>query len=307
MPWTAVVAYAIRDRLINTRIRSATDTYLAVWAAVVIVLFLPSQAKIITYLLPAFPALLAVAAAWVADRLERGSRLPTSMYVLAATWTTIAAAALAGAGIYTVAIGYSSWAWFVLAAIAAALVWTMKLRRSTTSTLWAPALATTLILLGAAGPGTVVLEQTNSLVAPSQIIVAEGVPHDRVFAYRRSSHAVGFYAHSAVNKVLWAGDLAPPLVTPAKAAIITKERHLLLLGLAPLPPDTKVRWRNRRGDILLIKGASPSFPPPNTYSVRQAQALSWRPGLVAGVFFTLLGCFAAIGRATSRVSPELLH
>lgn len=113
LPWSIAMPAALA-RAWGTP--SAGVRHALAWATVVIGFFSFSQTKIPTYVLGAFPPLLAITAAYIDDLLTRRVETPRAIEFAATGWTMLAATVAVGGAVWLVIESPSSWMRTLLAA-----------------------------------------------------------------------------------------------------------------------------------------------------------------------------------------------
>ncbi len=257
LPWVVLMPAAIRGRM-RKEVRKRADVYLLVWAGVIVAFFSTANSKIVTYVLPAFPALVCMTAAYVVAALRGDSPgLPRAAVVSCKAW--IWAMVL----LSTVAAAYAAYdvpGWSVAFAGALGLIPLLAAayrawRKPDTWTVLSMAALTTgiAILLVFLGPVSQFYNHRLSEAVPARMI-ARDLPQDApVLAYRLGGHAVAFYGGRFVDRIDDIPELTRRLQQSAQAALLIRLRYLDRLGLDPLPPGYEVVWRSMRDEALILK------------------------------------------------------
>ncbi len=258
LPWTPVIAAAAARRL-TRGVRTPSDLYAAWWASAVFLFFLPASTRLVTYMLPAFPPLICLAARVAEDPAWRlraaGGRV---LRRLAAYWCLLVAV------LAVAAAGLAAWrspasllnGWTVLAALlVAAWWWRSHGIASGGMLLAATAAASVAALLVAYSIGADLLDTFKS-TRPAAAIVARQLPAGADLAsYRCFQHALAFYAGRTVRKATTPEGAVAGIAGEGPAALLTKPKHLPALGLDPLPAGIERRWQGGPGCVLLWKDA----------------------------------------------------
>ncbi len=253
LPWTPAVALAARARL-RASVRTRADTFCAVWAGAVLVFFAPAGTKLVTYLLPAFPALACLAAAWSADHAAT-ARFRRLLAPWTAAWASFVAVAVCAATLYA-AVGpvRLSPTRLALAVVAiAVLAPAFRARRAAADTplfaaTAAAALALVVFAYGAAADAVNALRDVRTAAA---IVRVRTQPGGAFVAYRCVPNAVAFYARVPALRTRDANVAVGALEDAPTGVVLTKWKRLGELGVAPASPTIRAVWRNVSGAVLL--------------------------------------------------------
>jgi len=257
LPWVFLMPAAIRERT-KKSVRSPADVYLLVWAAVVVVFFTTANSKIVTYVLPAFPALVCLTAAYVADALS-GDRpaLPKAAVALCNAWIWVMAFVYLVASAYVFAY-LREWSVAVAGIGGVSLLTAMGIRAwrqpdvPTILSMTALTMAIAIVLVFV-GPVAQLYNHGFSEAVPAKIIAADLPAGAPVLAYRQGGHAVAFYDGRFVDRIDDIPELTRRLEQSPRAALLVRLRYLDRLGLDPLPPGYEVAWQSIRDDALILK------------------------------------------------------
>ncbi len=266
LPWTPLVAAAACAFLRSSERRRA-DAYAMVWAGTVIGFFLPAGTRLITYLLPAFPALAALAATYVHKRMlaDPAARCPGWLGAYAAASLTIlAAAALGVLGLALVAgrAGAADVAATVAVACLPPLAIAAARRRESAR-----------ILVALAGCSLAVVAVTYTTVAkllnaghslrPTAEIVRRDLPASALLVtYGVPAHALSFYSGRMARRTKDPAEAATALAGSAPAALLTRERYLAELAAAVQTHAHAPAWWPARshpagdGRVLVLNDAA---------------------------------------------------
>jgi 4-amino-4-deoxy-L-arabinose transferase-like glycosyltransferase len=254
LPWSILLPAALRAAWNSP---SGGVRHALAWTTVVVGFFSFAQAKIPTYVLAAFPPLLAITGAYVDDVLTRRVELPRATEFVAVGWTVLAATiALAGA-VWVVIESPSSWMRALLAAPAVAIaVWGYRHARDSQALLAAiggSALALVAMVYGGAADAVNARESQRGAAR----IVRDVLPSYAALAsYRVAPHALAFYAGRYIRRADDPESAVPELFAGADAALLTRAKFLAELGLEPLPPWMTIAWTAGDGQILVLGGRS---------------------------------------------------
>ena len=269
LPWTLFLPGAAWWSWRRVRRRDALATFLASWIVMPFVFFSLSRAKLATYLLPIFPALAIVTAAYL-DRVlrlaaprsrARALRVPT------AAWLAGMAAIVIGTPI-GVARAYPAYGRYGAAALVLVvfpiLGW-LAVRRGawrTVPALIAIAALTTQFLFYRAG--VPVVNEFSSLRGAAE--VAHDLPETtHVFAYKTRGHSFTYYAGRTVRRLRSPAAIAEALGRPEPTAALVKTRHLEAIRRTLREPVC-IWWQSPSGRTLLAnvprtEGTTPRLEP----------------------------------------------
>ena len=252
LPWSILLPSALASswQSPNSGMRHALA-----WATVIIGFFSFSQTKLPTYVLAAFPPLLAIAAAYIDDILTRSVEPPRWVEAAAVGWTILVASIAVGGAVWMVIEAPSSWARTVMALPAVAVAaWSYR-RANEAPVLIAAVAGSSLCLIAMVYGGAADAVNSRESQRGAAEIVAEFVPaHAAVTSYRVAPHALAFYAGREIRRADDPDAAVPELVAGADAAMLTKTRFLAELGLEPLPNWMKVAWTAGDGQVLVLGG-----------------------------------------------------
>lgn len=252
LPWSIAMPPALARAWLAP---SAGVRHALAWATVVIGFFSFAQTKIPTYVLAAFPPLLAITAAYIDDLVTRRVEMPRAMEFAATGWTMMAATIAVGGAVWIVIESPSSWMRTLLAAPAvmiALAAW--RSARGSSDLLAAIAgssLALVAMVYGAASDAVNARESQ----LPAARLVREYLPsHAVICSYRVAPHALAFYAGRVVRRAEDPESAVPELFAGADAALLTRTKFLPELGLDPMPSWMTVAWTSGDGSVLVLGG-----------------------------------------------------
>jgi 4-amino-4-deoxy-L-arabinose transferase-like glycosyltransferase len=258
-PWTAYVLAGLYS-VLRRRERSDADLYCLLWASAVLLFFLPADAKLATYVLPALPPLTCIAAAWV-DRLleQRGPvalRAASCARVVAILVGGIVTTAAAAACVYLI-VELPQWRgrlWTALPALLAlplALAYTRGAVRPQRA-LGATAAASCALLLAAYGmAGDIVGEFKGSRALAT---VFESLPEDAVVrSFKAPPYGAMFYSGRIVAHIDDGVAARALLLGNPPAVLIMRRRHLARLGDGLEQAGVIELWSCRTGVVALTR------------------------------------------------------
>jgi 4-amino-4-deoxy-L-arabinose transferase-like glycosyltransferase len=254
LPWSILLAPAL---IAAWKLPSVGVRHAIAWTTVVIGFFSFSQTKIATYVLSAFPPLLAITGAFLDDALTRRVELPRAVEFAVVGWTVLVATLAVGAAIWVAIEAPAGWANTILAAPAVAIaVWTYR-HASDDSSLAVATVGSTLALIAMVyGSAADAVNARESQREAARIVVADLPRHAALTSYRVAPHALAFYAGRYVRRANDPEAAVPELFAGADAALLTRAKFLPELGLDPLPPWMKLAWRSGDEQVLILGGSA---------------------------------------------------
>jgi 4-amino-4-deoxy-L-arabinose transferase-like glycosyltransferase len=259
LPWTPLIAVGALARLRGPR-WSAAEVVLAAWIATVLGVFSLAGTRLITYLLPAFPALVVFASVGLVDEWRAGCVSGRHLLRLkrwALVWgiTICAVATLATALRVASEDGLPGSALPATVALGAVGAYAVALRRSARSGspgLALSALASGTLVAAAAAYGPVADFLTASKgfhvlgTKLAQELPAEGL----VLSLSRASHALSFYSGHTIERVRDLDAARTSLEVDTPVLLLTKRAYADVLE-ADSALSVETLWRNARGTALL--------------------------------------------------------
>ncbi|HEY2776080.1 MAG TPA: glycosyltransferase family 39 protein [Candidatus Binatia bacterium] len=253
LPWSILVPTAVAAAWKNP---SAGVRHALAWATVIIGFFSFSQTKVPTYVLGAFPPLLALVAVYIDDRLTRRVELPRAMEFAAVGWTFVAAAVAVGGAMWVIIARPSDWHHTPLAAAAVAVaVWTYRHAHDDQSVPSAMVLSSLALIAMVYGSAADAVNARESQKGAAEIIKVLLPPHAALTSYRVAPHAMAFYAGRYVRRADDPESAVPELVAGDDAALLTRAKFLPELGLEPMPSWMSVAWGSADGQVLVVGGS----------------------------------------------------
>ncbi len=252
LPWSILLGPALAAAWKSP---SAGVRHALAWTTVVIGFFSFAQTKVPTYVLGAFPPLLAITAAYIDDRLTRRVELPRAVEFAAVGWTIFAATIAVGGAVWVV-IEAPSTAYSAILAIPAVAIafWTYRHARETPALLAAmvgSSLALVAMVYGSAADAV----NANESQREAAGIVREFLPsYGVITSYRVAPHALAFYAGRYIRRADDPESAVPELFAGSDAALLTRSKFLGELGLEPMPSWMTVAWTTGDGQVLVIGG-----------------------------------------------------
>ncbi len=253
LPWFPWVAAGVWRKLSDPQ-RSDADLYTLIWAGVVLVFFLPARTKLLTYVLPAFPPLLCLGAAYAAGKFESKQPFPAAFRAFAFAWIALLVLVMSAAA-------PAAWWWApqactgLLAGLASLLLLPLvrqawRARDDKRLALYM-VLASLGLLVLVYGPAAIVQHQERGMRSAALALEGELEDGRPLLAYEISPHSLAFYS----RHVLWRSS--DPVATRQMMresgawALVTRERYLDDLGLDPLPPGVRPLWSGGGGRVVV--------------------------------------------------------
>ena len=262
LPWTLFIPGALRYGRHRAQRGDRLASFLLAWGIVPFVFFSISRAKLATYLLPIFPALALLVAAY----LDRVLRAPAAvraraLRVPALAWMVGMAIIALGIPI-GVAFAYPAFARFglpvLLLAVFPLLGWQAFRQgqwRTAPTLIGAAALATQVLFYRV---GTPVVNEFSSLRAAAE--VAQDLPAAAaVYAYKTRGHSFTFYSGRSLGSLRSPAVAAEVLAWNEPTAVLVKERHLEQIRQY-LSQPVCIWWRGASGRVLLANVPRPHAP-----------------------------------------------
>ncbi|MBI5506427.1 MAG: glycosyltransferase family 39 protein [Deltaproteobacteria bacterium] len=252
LPWSIFLAPALRLawRSPNTGVRHALA-----WATVVVGFFSFSQTKLPTYVLSAFPALLALVAVYIDETLTRRSPVPRALEAATIAWTILAATIAVGGVVWVVLEAPYTWTRTVLALPAVAVaVWSYRHSHRAESLVAAVAAAALSLIIVVYGSAADAVNSHKSQRRAAQIVKVELPAYAALASYRVAPHAMAFYSARMVRRCADPESATAELIAGADAALLTRRKFLPELGLEPLPRWLALAWSSGDGQVLVVGG-----------------------------------------------------
>ncbi len=263
LPWSILVPSALASRL-RADNRTRADLYCIAWAATVVLFFSASRTKLPTYMAPAFPPLLCLAAAYANDVMGGSAKLAAAVRGLAGAWTVVVglcAAAVLGYVGYEFPALAPRLLFTLPALLASALAW-RALRRGHDRRLLAQlALASAALVIMAYGLCADVINSERSQREAARVVAAELPATTALASYRTVPHALAFYSQRLAPRFRDRDEAAAWLLSGDDAVLLTETKFLSELGMEPLPEGISELWRNNDGIVVLVsrrRGGSPT-------------------------------------------------
>jgi 4-amino-4-deoxy-L-arabinose transferase-like glycosyltransferase len=252
LPWSILLPPALAAAWKNP---SPGVRHAIAWTTVIIGFFSFSQTKVPTYVLGAFPPLLAMTAAYIDDLLTRRVELPRAVEFAAVGWTMLAATISVGGAMWIVYESPEAWTKLPLAVPAAVIAaWTYRHARDTPALVMAvvgSSLALIAMVYGGAADAVNARESQREM---AKIVRELLPPYAVITSYRVAPHALAFYAERYVRRADDPEAAVPELVAGGDAALLTRRKFLPELGLDPMPAWMTVAWTTGDGSVLVLGG-----------------------------------------------------
>ena len=259
LPWTPLIVGGSVARLRGAR-WAASELVLGAWIVTVLVVFSLAGTKLITYLLPAFPALAVLAATGLVDAWRNVSArdhtyawLPawTRLWGVAVSISLAAAMALriASAGFgggEMIATGLA----VAFIAVYSAALRTTRGPASVPRSLALLAAGTAIAAAGAYGPVADLLTAARGYRTLGGELSRELPPDSVVLSLSRAPHALSFYSGRTVGRVDDLDAARSALAGDRAVLLLTKQKYADALTTDPASTIETV-WRNARGTTLL--------------------------------------------------------
>jgi 4-amino-4-deoxy-L-arabinose transferase-like glycosyltransferase len=260
LPWTPLIVGGSVARVRAGARWTAAELVLAAWILTVLVAFSLAGTKLITYLLPAFPALAVLAATGLVDA-WRGPSANDRMHAWLPAWTrlwgvavsitvaTAMALRIASAGFGSGEAIATGVAVPVIAAYVAALSRTRG-PASVPRSLAALAVGTVIAAGGAYGPVADLLTATRGYRTLGAELARDLPPDSVVVSLARAPHALSFYSGRTVGRVDDLDAARSALAVDRAVMLLTKQKYADALTADPTSTIETV-WRNAQGTTLL--------------------------------------------------------
>jgi len=258
LPWIFYLPDALAGQVL-ARGRKKAAVFAALWAAVVVGFFLPSSTRLVTYMLPAFPPLAALTAAWLVDRARANQGLPRRIAVMQMTWTGITCLLACTAAIYLAWSGEVSITRCLALGLGPLVTLPLARRglrdRDSQATVLAGVLSSTVLVTTAWGLAPEFINSQRSLRPAALQLLASAPAERELLAYKASGHSLAFYAKRLLARDDNPQAVADKLAQKPAPLLLTKSKYLFELG--KLPPRIEIVWTGARGKVLLAeKGGS---------------------------------------------------
>jgi len=267
LPWTPLVIAGALWRWRGRRARSGADAVLWAWIASVALVFGAASTRLVTYLLPAFPALfVAAACGLLAEGHDAKSTHRRQIWVdrYATAWAGIVATAtLAAAGIAKVSLGgmpgvgarsiFAS----ALALGSVAFVSQCVAKRRPSGAVLVLAVSSVVMVVGAYGPVADLLTAAKGYRALASELAAALPPDGVLSSLSRAPHALSFYLERPIGRVRDLAEARALLAGDAPVFLLTKPRYAGVL-LDDEAAGIETWWRNAQGTTLVVNRAAAS-------------------------------------------------
>ncbi len=259
LPWTLFLPGALRRSVQRARRGHDLDVFLLAWLLVVFVFFTLSRAKLATYLLPIFPALALMVAAYLRDVAAAPAVVRARAFAIPTIMWAAAIVALTATIAIGIAVRYPAFGWRAASGLTllvfplAGFVLARRQRWQTIPVLIAvAALASQMLFYRAGAP---IVNEFSSLRAAAD--VARALPADaRILAYKTRGHSFTFYAGRTLTRVRSPEAVAAALEGEAPIGLLTKAKYLDRIQ-AHLTEPACVWWQGVSGRVFL---ANRPFP-----------------------------------------------
>lgn len=259
LPWTLFLPGAFRRSVHRARHGHDLDVFLLAWVVVVFVFFTLSRAKLATYLLPLFPALALMVAAYLRDIVVAPAAMRARALAIPTVVWSVALIGLPSAIAIGVAVKYPAFGWRASTALTllvfpfAGLLLARRRRWEAIPALIAVAALASQILFYRAGAP--IVNEFSSLHAAAD--VARALPEDaRILAFKTRGHSFTFYAGRRLTRVRSPEHVAAALQGEAPIGLLTKAKYLDRIQ-AHLTEPVCVWWQGVSGRVFL---ANRPFP-----------------------------------------------
>jgi 4-amino-4-deoxy-L-arabinose transferase-like glycosyltransferase len=253
LPWSLFLPGAVRRAVQRSRRGEDLELFLLTWIVVVFVFFTLAHAKLATYLLPIFPALALLVAAYLRDVVAIPEAGRARAFAWPATvWTVAMFAAIATVtlGVALVAPVFTRQAAWALVLVVFPLAGVVLIRGQR----WAafPVLvfvATIACQMMFYRAGVPIVNEFSSLYAAAD--AARSLPDDAaVIAYKTRGHSFTFYAGRTVTRLRSPQAVAAALQGDAPVGLLTKRRYLDRIQVYLKEPIC-IWWQGASGRVFL--------------------------------------------------------
>jgi len=259
LPWTPLVAAGAWARL-RGRPWSAAEIVLGTWIATVFGVFSAAGTRLITYLLPAFPAVAVLASIGLADRWSTAPVDANSLRYLK-RWTlvwgaTICTAVMVATGLRvaskTTGVGsvLPAAAAFVAAVAYGTALWRARRLSEPGFVIALLAGSTVVAAAGTYGPTADLLTASRGFRALGATLARDVPPDGVVLSLSRAPHALSFYSGHTIGRVESLDAARDRLAVDDTVLLLTKQKYADALEA---DPTLKVQalWRNAQGTALV--------------------------------------------------------
>jgi 4-amino-4-deoxy-L-arabinose transferase-like glycosyltransferase len=259
LPWTPLVAAGVWARL-RGRSWSAAEIVLGTWIATVLGLFSLAGTRLITYLLPAFPALAVLASIGLLDQWSTAADAEDSLRRLK-RWTllwgtticagvTVAAALRIASKTVTASAALPVTAALLAAAAYGAALWRARQSNGRGLLIASLAASTVVAAIGTYGPVADLLSASRGFRALGEALARDVPPDGVVLSLARAPHALSFYSGRTIRSVQSLDDARVSLAVDEAVVLLTKQTYADTLVADPAVKVAKL-WRNAQGITLL--------------------------------------------------------
>lgn len=241
LPWSLLLPAAIRDRFAATE-RDRLDVFCGIWALTVILFFLPAKARLITYMLPAVPALAMILARYL-ERLGDGKVwFPTGVTRAILAWNLVLGALLISA--MTWVATPPIWWWTGLVAPFGALAARNALAHDNAKSLLTACVASPLaLLLLTIGPGAQYWNRVGSYRDVAEMI-EQAIPESQaLLSYGTNQNSISWYARRMVFREKEPKTVAARLEETTIAGVFAKTPRIENLKKIDALGEFKCVWR----------------------------------------------------------------
>jgi len=261
-PWSVFMGpmlHALGGRIRNHHRWYYSDLFVVCWAVVVIGVFSLAATKLPSYVLPAYPAMALIAAAFL-DRLSIGE------YMLGRRWMQASYAWLIVVGVGLI-VGCAIAAkmflpgeWMIatigLVPLTGGMACLWLLRKNQLNRSLAVFAASAVVLAtGMFGFCAVRIDQYQVSQPLMNLVLDKGIKGARIGSYGGFEPSWGFYAHKPIAELSEGGQLLDYLSTKGESYVITNDEALEELEVS-LPPEIYILARAprflKKGELLIL-------------------------------------------------------
>jgi 4-amino-4-deoxy-L-arabinose transferase-like glycosyltransferase len=267
LPWTPLVATGLLLRWRERRAEDGGDAVLWAWIAAVGLVFGAASTRLVTYLLPAFPALfVGGACGLVSGRSDARTTSRTRIWMdrYAVVWvvivatSTLVAACMAQASLRGMpGVGLRSAVAATLAVGSVAFVSQCVANRTANAAVLGLAVSSLVTVVGAYGPVADLLTAAKGYRSLASELDSALPPNGVVSSLSRAPHALSFYLRRPIGRVQDLPEARALLAGDAPVFLLTKPRYADVL-LAEETDGIETWWRNEQGTTLVVNRAAAS-------------------------------------------------